>query len=567
MIEDPARNARFSLSRCFIVLGFVVLCGVLLWGLSLAGCNRNDASKGASSPMTTTATPPTSPSTDVLTYHNDVARTGQNLGETILTPDNVNSSNFGKLFVISVDGKVDAEPLYLSSVPIPNRGVHNVLYVATEHDSVYALDAETGSTLWQVAALPSGETASDSRGCDQVVPEIGITATPVIDRGAGAHGTIYVVAMSKDRSGKYHQRLHALGVTTGAEEFEGPREIQASYPGTGDNSSNGTVRFDPKQYEERAALLLLDGVLYTSWTSHCDVRPYTGWIISYDQNTLAPLSVLNTTPNGNEGAFWMSGAGPAADASGNVYLLAANGTFDTTMNARSFPSRGDFGNAFLKLSTTKRQMAVADYFEMFNSNSENSIDQDLGSGGVLVLPDLTDASGKTRHLAVGAGKDANIYVVDRDNLGKFNPESNNIYQVVPGVLSSAVFSMPAYFNHTLYYGAEGDTIKAFAIADARLSTAPTSQTASDFIYPGATPSVSANGASDGIVWATENTNSAVLHAYDASNLAHELYNSNQASGGRDRFGADNKFITPMIVNGKVYVGTTNGVGVFGLLGK
>jgi outer membrane protein assembly factor BamB len=567
MIEYPSRNARFSRSRCVTVLGFVVLCGVLLWGLSLAGCNRNDAGKRINSPMATAATPPASSGADVLTYHNDIARTGQNLGEAILTPGNVNSYGFGKLFVISVDGKVDAEPLYLSSVPIPNRGVHNVLYVATEHDSVYALDAETGSTLWHVAALPSGETASDSRGCDQVVPEIGITATPVIDRNAGKNGTIYVVGMSKNRSGRYHQRLHALDAATGAEEFGGPREIQASYPGTGDNSSNGTVRFDPKQYEERAALLLLDGVLYTSWTSHCDVRPYTGWIISYDQNTLVQLSVLNTTPNGNEGAFWMSGAGPAADSSGNVYLLEANGTFDTNMNARGFPSRGDFGNAFLKLSTTKRQMAVADYFEMFNSNSENSIDQDLGSGGVLVLPDLTDASGKTRHLAVGAGKDANIYLVDRDNLGKFNPAANDIYQVVPGVLSSAVFSMPAYFNHTLYYGAEGDTIKAFAIADARLSTTPTSQTASDFIYPGATPSVSANGARDGIVWATENTNPAVLHAYDAANLSHELYNSNQASGGRDRFGVGNKFITPMIVNGEVYVGTTNGVGVFGLLGK
>jgi hypothetical protein len=561
MLEVPSAHTRFTRSNALAALVFIALFGALLWGLNLADCNSSSPSKATSPPTT----PPPASGDDVLTYHNDNARTGQNLSETILTPSNVNSSSFGKLFVISVDGKVDAQPLYLSSVAIPTQGTHNVLYVATEHASVYALDADTGSSLWRVTALQSGETPSDNRGCDQVVPEIGITATPVIDRGAGPHGTVYVVAMSKDGSDVYHQRLHALDATTGAEQFGGPREIQASYPGTGDNSSSGTVTFDPKQYEERAALLLLNGVLYTTWTSHCDIRPYTGWIISYDQNTLSQVNVLNTTPNGNEGAFWMSGAGPAADANGNIYLLEANGTFDTTMNARGFPSQGDFGNAFLKLSTLNRQLAVADYFEMFSANAENSVDQDLGSGGALVLPDLTDASGKTRHLAVGAGKDANIYVVDRDNLGKFNPASNsNIYQVVPGALSSSVFSMPAYFNHTVYYGAEGDNIKAFPITNAQLATTPTSETTASFIYPGATPSISANGTSNGIVWATENTSPAVLDAFDATNL-HELYNSNQASGGRDQFGAGNKFITPMIVNGKVYVGTTTGVGVFGLL--
>jgi outer membrane protein assembly factor BamB len=502
---------------------------------------------------------------NVTTYHNDNARSGQNLSETILTFSNVNSSNFGKLFVISVDGKVDAEPLYLYQLGIPSQGMHNVLYVATEHASVYGFDADTGTPLWHVSLLAAGETTSDDRGCDQVTPEIGVTSTPVIDPKAGPHGTIYLVAMSKDGSGNYHQRLHALDVTTGAEEFGGPHEIRASFPGTGDNSSGGNVVFAPGQYEERASLLLLNGVVYTAWSSHCDIRPYTGWIMGFDQSTLAQVSVLNVTPNGNEGSVWMSGAGPAADTSGNIFLLDANGTFDSTLDTNGFPSQGDFGNAFLKISTANRQLSVADYFEMFNQGAENGSDEDLGSGGALVLPDMKDGSGQTRHLAVGAGKDSKIYVVDRDAMGKFNPGKNSIYQEIRNALSGAVFSMPAYFNNTVYFGAVSDRIKAFPISNAQLAGAPASRTETAFDYPGATPSISANGTSNAILWAAENGGTSVLHAYDATDLSHELYNSDQAAGGRDQFGEGNKFITPMITNGKVYVGTTNGVGVFGLL--
>jgi hypothetical protein len=444
-------------------------------------------------------------------------------------------------------------------------GVHNVLYVATEHGSVYGVDADSGAALWQVSTLATGETPSDDHGCGQVTPEIGITATPVIDPKAGVHGTIYVIAMSKDGSGNYHQRLHALDVTTGVEEFGGPHEIQASFPGSGDNSSGGNVIFAPGQYEERVGLLLMNGVVYTAWTSHCDIRPYTGWIMSFDQSTLVPVSVLNVTPNGNEGAIWMSGSGLAADASGNIFLLDANGSFDSALDANGFPNQGDYGNAFLKVSTANQQLSVADYFEMFNQGTENGSDEDLGSGGALVLPDLKDAQGRTRHLAVGAGKDAHIYVVDRDAMGKFNPSTNNIYQDIQGALSGAVFSMPAFFNNMLYYGAVGDSVKAYAISNARLASTAASQTSNAFGYPGATPSVSSNGTSNAILWAAENGSNAVLHAYDATDLSRELYNSNQASGGRDQFGTGNKFITPMITNGKVYVGTTNGVGVFGLL--
>ncbi len=498
----------------------------------------------------------------MATYHNDIARTGQNLKETILTTANVNSTAFGKLRSLAVDGKVDAQPLYLSNLANIASGTHNVLYVATEHGSVYAFDADAGTQLWKVSTLGSGEVTSDARGCDQVVPEIGITATPVIDRNAGTHGVIYVVAMSKSGS-NYFQRLHALDVTTGAEMFGGPRNIEASFPGTGDNSDNGRVIFDPAQYKDRAALLLLNGVVYIAWSSHCDIRPYTGWVMGYNGTTLTQTTVLNVVPNGSDGAIWMSNTGPSADSSGNIYLLDANGDFGTSLNAKGFPSNGNYGNAFLKISTSGG-LAVADYFEMHDQQQQNASDLDLGSGGALVLPDLTDSSGQVRRLAVGAGKDGHIYVVNRDAMGKFSTGSNEVYQDLSGVLGNGIFGMPAYFNHTLYYGAVGDAIKAFKIADAKLSSGPAGQTSNTFRYPGATPSISANGTSNGIVWAAENTSPAVLHAYDASNL-HELYNSNQASGGRDQFGAGNKFITPTIANGKVFVGTTSSVGVFGLL--
>ena len=535
-------------------------------GCSALFCFLYGCESGSKAPVQNQMTPaPGSPAADVLTYHNDNARTGQQLNENILTLANVSSATFGKLFVIAVDGKVDAQPLYAAAINI-GGSTHNVLMVATEHDSVYAFDADTGTLLWHQTMLQSGETTSDDHGCPQVTPEIGVTATPVIDLSAGPHGTVYVVAMSKNPAGQFFQRLHALDLTTGAEEFGGPKTVQATFPGSGDNSSGGVVVFDPGQYKERPGLLLMKGTVYTSWGSHCDIRPYTGWIMGYDENTLAQVTVLNLAPNGNEGSLWNAGAGPAADANGNIFALVANGSFDTALDANGFPNQGDFGNSFLRISTMNQQLAVADYFSPFNVVAENSVDEDLGSGGALVVPDLTDSGGRTRHLAVGAGKDAHIYVVDRDNMGKFDPADNsNIYQDIPATLGGSVFSMPAYFNGVIYYGAVGDTLKALPFANALLASSPSSQSANVFPYPGATPSISANGARDAIVWAAENGTTAVLHAYDAGNLGHELYNSNQASGGRDQFGAGNKFITTTIANGKVYVGTTNGVGVFGLL--
>jgi len=500
--------------------------------------------------------------TDVVTYKNDVGRTGQNLTESLLTLANVSSATFGRLYNLIVDGKVDAQPLYLSQLTV-NGTARNVVYVATEADSVYAIDSDTGKTLWQVSLLPAGESLSDDRGCSQVVPNIGITSTPVIDRGAGPNGAIYVVAMSKDSSSAYHQRLHALDVTTGAELFNGPMSITATYT----SSAPGSVAtsFDPGQYNERAALLLSQGVVYTSWTSHCDFTPYGGWIIGFNESTLAQVSALNIGPNSNSGpSIWMAGGGPGADSAGNIYLLAANGTFETTMDSNGFPNKQDYGNSFLKIAATPTWLAVSDYFAMWNEIAESSADEDLGSGGELVLPDLADSSNTVRHLVVGAGKDGNIYLVDRDNMGKYNAVGNSIWQQVSGKMGP-VFSTPAYYNGILYYGDINATLKAFPMANAKLATTPSSQTPSQFAYPGTAAAISANGTSNGIVWAHENGATAVLHAYDASNLAHELYNSNQAANNRDHFGSGNKFITPTIADGKVFVGTQNSIAIFGLL--
>jgi len=495
-----------------------------------------------------------------LTYHNDNARTGQNLTEQILTTTNINnitnpSPLFGKLYELPVDGRVDGQPLIKTQVSIGGT-MHNVLYVVTENDSVYAFDADAnGAPLWHVSVLGAGEAPSDDRGCGQVSPQIGITSTPVIDPASGLHGTIYIVAMSKNTTtGAYFQRIHALDMTTGAEQSGSPVAVMATF-------SPGPA-FSPKQYKERAGLLLVNGQLITAWASHCDLTPYNGWIMAYDQNTLAQTSGLDVTPNGSEGAIWQAGGGIAADNSGNIYLLDGNGTWDTSVNSNGFPTKNDFGNGFLKLSNSSG-LQVADFFEPFNTVSESNQDADLGSGGAMVLPDMTDKNGTTRHLAVGAGKDGNIYLVDRDNMGKFTAaNNNNAYQVIAGALNNGEWAMPAYFNGTVYYGGVSETLKAFAFSQARLIAMPSSSSAESYGYPGATPSISANGTSNAIVWVVQNQQSfALLRAYDAANLGTEFYDGSKVAA--DSF-SDNKFITPTIANGKVYVGTQNSVAVFGL---
>ena len=540
--------------------GLAAFIGVV----SMAACGSSNTSSSGGGGGTTNQTSNTS-SIDVTTYHYDNFRTGQNLNEITLSTANVNQSKFGKLGELMVDGKVDAQPLYLSNVSIPGVGTKNVLYVATEHGSVFAFDADkisgtAAKPLWQISTQLSGEGPSDDRGCGQVTPEIGVTSTPVIDRTRGA---IYVVAVSKNGSGDYFHRLHALDLTNGKELFNGPITITAAFPGNGAGSSGGTVSFDPSEYNERPGLLELDGTIYTTWGSHCDAGAYTSWMMAFSADTLEQTSVLNLVPNGSDGGTWMSGTAPAADSAGNIYFIIGNGTFDTALNSSGFPSQSDCGNCYVKVSSTS-PLKLLDYFTPLNTVAESNVDEDLGSGGPLLLPDVTDASGKTRHLALGSGKDAVIYVLDRDNMGKFSATQNNIYQQISGQLAGAEFAKPSYFNGTVYYGAVSDSIKAFPIASGKLATTPSSMTSIQFPYPGATPAISANGSNNGIVWAVENGTAAVLHAYDATNLANELYNSNQASGNRDQF-AGNKFITAMIANGKVFVGTPNSVAVFGLL--
>lgn len=535
-----------------------------------------------------TVTAAAAASSDVITYHNDNQRTGQNLTETLLTASNVKQSGFGLQHLIAVDGKVDAQPLVLSAFSI-GGSVRDVVFVATEHDSVYALDADSATTLWKASLVASGESPSDERGCGQVTPEIGITATPVIDRAAGA---LFVVAMSKDNSGNYHQRLHALSLSTGVELAHSPTEISASVAGSGAPATvNGRIVFDAGQYEERSALLLSQGTIYTSWTSHCDAENYTGWIIAYGESSLQQNAVFNDEPSGSqngqqgEASFWNSNSGPSADAGGNIYAMSANGVFDVILTAAGFPSGNDYGNSILKLSAPAGgPMSVLDYFTMFDTVAESDSDMDLASGGLMLLPDQVDAAGATRHLAVGAGKDRNIYVVDRDSLGKFNTGSDdNAYQPLldafptypascggPG--SSGVYGAPVFFNGTVFYSASGDVIRGFKLASAKLPSQPTVKSGTSFCYPGATLSVSADGTQNGVLWALQNsTSQGILHAYDAGSLA-ELYNSAQA-GTRDQFGPGSKFTPPTVANGRVFVGTQadtsaggkNYLAIFGLL--
>ncbi len=368
---------------------------------------------------------------NVLTYHNNNQRTGLNPLETTLTVANVSVRQFGLLKVLQTDGKVDSEPLYVYQLPI-NGQRRNVVFVVTEHDSIYAFDADNLVLLWKTSALVNGETPSDDLNCNGATPEIGITGTPVIDLSKGTHGVIYFVAMSKDAQDGYHQRLHALDLTNGAEMFGGPVEIQAKYPGTGDNSQDGYVIFDPKQYFARPGLLEFNGSIYVTFASHCDYRPYTGWLLRYSASDLSQLTILNVTPNGNSGAIWQSASGIATDSDGYLYVLDGNGTFDTVLDGNGFPVNGDFGNGMLKLSPLDQGLnhglKIVDYFEPYNTVEESDNDVDLGAGGAVVV-DVPSGSG-TAHLVLGAGKDANIYVADRSNLGKWNPNSNDIYQVV-----------------------------------------------------------------------------------------------------------------------------------------
>ena len=495
---------------------------------------------------------------NVLTYQYDNTRAGRNLNEVLLTKSNVNQNQFGKLFSYPVDGQIYGQPLYLGGVNIAG-GYHNVVFVTTEHDSVYAFDADSSAganaqPLW-VDHFTNGTSiltvpASDV-DCGQIAPEIGITSTPVIDP---ANGTIYVVAMRKliGASTTYDQQLHALALTTGAERPGSPVTIQATFPGTGEGGTTET--FVPKNYKQRPGLLLLNGIVYIAWSSHCDIGTYHGWLIGYDENTLKQVAVYNNTPNGNMGSFWNSGAAPAADANGNIFLVAGNGSFDADTGGI------DLGESFIKVSSANR-LQVEDYFTPFNFSPLDDEDADVGSAGVAFLGDEAGSS-LHPHLMAGSGKEGRIYLIDRDNLGHWHSGSDS--QIVGSVAGAVggLFGNPAYYNNAVYFCGAGDKLKAFSVTNATLSQAPSSQSKSSLGV--CTPSISANGLSNGIAWAL--SPDATLHALDASNLATELYNSNQ-NAARDALDSWVKFSVPTIANGKVYAGTNDTLAGFGLFGS
>jgi fibronectin type 3 domain-containing protein len=534
------------------------------------------------------------PTASMLTYHVDNFSTGLNSNETTLTPANVNPTTFGKLFRTTVDGQVYAEPLYVPDVMIvggSSPGKHNVVYVATEHDSLYAIDGDNGQVLWKdsfinpsagITSVPSGDIISQD-----LTPEIGITGTPVIDPAAG---TLYLDTKTKEVHGGNHHyvhRLHAIDITSGAERFGGPTTIAdtifngAGYTyvsgpyvfGTGDGNINGKITFNALREMERPALTLDNGNVYIAYGSHGDNGPYHGWVLSFNAQTLQLNGVFNDTPNGGGAGIWGGGARVAADGQGNLYFETGNGDFDTLLNSRGFPGRGDYGDSVVKLASDPTTTAsnqrtngwglkVVDYFTPENQDVLNAGDVDLGSAGILLLPDSA-GSPDHPHLMVCSGKEGRVYLIDRDDMGKHSPATDRVLQhnsVVHGSLST-----PAYFNNTFYYvGGYVDVAKAFSIANAAFNPTPSSQSNDQYGYPGSTPTISANGTSNAIVWTLERQKNE-LRAYDANNLANELWTSNQAPNSRDGLGSYVKFTVPTVVNGHVYVGTSGSLVAYGLL--
>jgi hypothetical protein len=489
-------------------------------------------------------------------YHNDNGRTGQNLNETVLTTGNVNVAQFGKIFTYPVDGQIYAEPLYVQGVSVAGQGTHNVVYVATENDSLYAFDADGAVTtpLWQLSLIPSGGQVlndADIGGCSNISPQVGITSTPVIDP---LTNTIFLVARSKITTGgvtSYYQYLHAIDITSGIERAGSPVSIQASVS----SSVNGTVIFNPQMQNQRAGLFLDNGVVYIAWGSHCDILPYYGWLMGYEESTLQQLAVFNSAPNGEMAGIWQSGGPPAVDESGNIFLMIGNGTTDANSGG------SDWAEALAKFNAGN--LSVADYFLPSNFKTLNDSDLDLGSGGPLLIPDQPNPPTK---MLVAAGKQGMVYLVDQTNLGQYNPNGNQVLQVLPAGTVPTAHSMPAFWQNNIYFVGVGDNAKSYLLFDALLSTSPTSQSVVAFAYPGATPVISANGSTQGLLWAltTFKQNPAVLHVFDATNLSRELYNSGQ-NATRDQAGLAAKFAVPTVANGKVYVGTSSELDVYGLL--
>jgi len=510
-----------------------------------------DANQQASVPTVITDFP------GVFTYKYDNGRTGQNTTERLIAPSNVNSTNFGLLFSYFIDGLAWAQPLYVANVNLPTLGYRNVLYVATMHDTVYAYDADGKSTtpIWRRNFTNSAAGITTIPGADFAIwyPENGILSTPEIDSSSG---TLYCIAATKE-NGVHVYRLHALDITTGAEKFGGPVQIQATVPGTGWASVGGQITFNPDVEMNRPGLILLNGVVYSAWGSYAnDQGLYHGWVIGYNAQTLQQTTAYLTSPNADAAAIWGGGGAIAADSSGNIYAATGNGAFDGSSGG------ADFGDSLLKLNPLGSTLAVADYFTPFNQASLNTQDLDLNSGGVTVLP---DQPGSFPHQVAVAAKDGNMYVLNRDNLGHIhasdNSQATSVFRIGPSWTSAS------YWNSNVYLATAFHYMNVYPVISGVVSGTATSRSAITFGYPGANPVISANGTSNGIVWAHECTgdnNIAVLHAYDATNLTKELYNSTQA-GTRDTIGTGVRFSMPIVANGKVYQATTSRLVVFGML--
>jgi hypothetical protein len=547
---------------------------------SVAGTHTVTATSVANPAQSVSASVAVSDLSGVLTWHNDLARDGINTHEFGLTKATVTAATFGKLFSCAVDGAVYAQPLWVPGLAI-NGAMHNVLLVATAHDSVYAFDADQSpcATLWHVNLIDSthgatsGETTvpnGDLGGPPDIQPEIGITGTPVINPSLNI---LYAVTKSEGPSGTFHQRLHALDLATGNEKSGGPVNVSASVVGAGYDSSGATVTFNLRTHLQRSGLALVNGVVYVTWASHGDVDPYHGWIIGYDAASLAQVSTYNLTADGSRGGVWMGGGAPAADSANAIYLSTGNGTFDhdsiTTPNT-------DLGDSVVKLVTTSG-VTLSDWFSPFNQADLETMDRDLGSSATVLLP---DQSSGIPHLLVTGGKEGTLYLLNRDSMGRYcatcsaSTGDTNIVQSFSA--TNALFGTPAFWNNGLYVAGLSDQLGLYNFnpSTGKFDTSPSSQSANTFAFPGATPSVSSQGTSDGIVWAIDSSqygppkNSggpAVLYAYDATNLASELWDSAQAPNGRDQAGNAVKFTVPTVANGKVYVGTRTTVEVYGLL--
>ena len=522
-------------------------------------------------------TGPTQAQVNVLTQHDNNQRTGANLGETILNTHNVNPHQFGRLFARHADGQIYAQPLYVSHLSVPGKGTHNTVFVATEHNSVYAYDADDPAQsvpLWHVNLGPSAPTPNDDFGNSpdygryhDLFPEIGITSTPVIDT---ASHTIYLTAFNRLGPGRYIYRLHALDDRTGEEKPGSPVAITAAVKGTGDGSRNGTLTFDPMLHLQRPGLLLVNGVVYLGFGAHADCPPNHGWFFGYDARTLKRTSVFCTTPNGTDGGIWMAGQGPLADPQGNIYLATGNGTSSAGSGG------SDYGQCYLKLAPSPGKLTVADWFIPYNADQLSERDADLGGAGPLYVPDFP--------LLIGGGKSGVLYVLNRGSLGHFHADEEG--QTVQSFQACAghIHGSPVYWNGAtsgplVYVWSEHDYLKAFKIADNKLQTTPTAQ-GTDLpgpMMPGGFLSISANGnkAGTGVLWATtpvdDDANyravAGVLRAYDAADVSKELWNSLQ-NPARDDFGKFAKFCPPTVVNGKVYLATfSNKLVVYGLLGQ